>query len=41
MYGDLGIGNSLQMIWRSIALSSSGRYTVYGEEYIVEYNREL
>ena len=29
------------MIWRSIALSSSGGCKVYGEEYMVEYNGDL
>ena len=41
MYGGLGMGNSPQVIWRSITLSSSGGYKVYGEEYIVEYNWDL
>ena len=29
------------MVWRIIALSSSGGYKVYGEEYMVEYNGDL
>ena len=39
--GDLEVDDSPQVIQRWSALSSSGGYEVYDEEYVVEYSGDL